>query len=154
MPNLFAVCGTSFLIAAGALLQQAPKPAAESQTAPEASKEVNPIKPTPASLTQAKKIYGYECEMCHGPDGSGKTDLAEQMKLKMRDLRDPASLKDVTDGELFNLIKNGKGGMPPEGDRVKRDDVWNLVNYVRSFAKKETPDAKKETPEKPKPDTP
>lgn len=147
MPRLFEVCSASLLVAAGAFLQQTPKPAADAKIPPETGKEVNPFKPTPAGLAQAKKIYGYECEMCHGADGSGKTDLAEQMKLKMRDLRDSASLKDLSDGELFHLIKDGKGGMPPEGDRVKTDDVWNLVNYVRSFAKKEPA-------EKPKTDAP
>ena len=29
----------------------------------------------------------------------------------------------------------GKGEMPPEGDRAKSEDLWNLVNYVRAFAK-------------------
>jgi hypothetical protein len=26
--------------------------------------------------------------------------------------------------------------MPPEGDRAKPDDIWNMVALVRSFAKK------------------
>lgn len=147
MLRLLEACSASLLIVAGSLLQQAPKPAADNKIPAEAGKEVNPIKPTPAGLAQGKKIYGYECEMCHGTDGSGKTDLAEQMKLKMADFRDAASLKNITDGELFSLIKNGKGGMPPEGDRVKTDDVWNLVNYVRSLAKKEPAEkSKTDTP--------
>jgi mono/diheme cytochrome c family protein len=85
--------------------------------------------------------------MCHGADGDGKGDLAVDMKLKVSDYRDPGALKDRTDGELFYIIKNGKGEMPPEGDRAKPDDVWNLVNFIRSLAKKE-PVAK------PKTDTP
>ena len=24
--------------------------------------------------------------------------------------------------------------MPPEGDRAKNDDIWNLVNYMRSLS--------------------
>ena len=28
-----------------------------------------------------------------------------------------------------------KGDMPPEGSRVKTDELWDLVNYVRSLAK-------------------
>jgi hypothetical protein len=36
----------------------------------------------------------------------------------------------------FYVIKFGKGDMPPEGARVKTDELWDLVNYVRSFAKK------------------
>lgn len=116
----------------------AARPAAESKIPPEAAKVPNPVKPTPASLAQGKKSYGFDCAMCHGKDGDGKGDLAEDMKLKLNDYRDPAALKDFTDGELFYIIKNGKGEMTGEGDRAKSDEVWNLVNYVRSFAKKGT----------------
>lgn len=105
----------------------------------EAAKQVNPNKPTPESIAQGKKIYGYDCAMCHSEDGSGKSDLATSMKLKLIDYRDQETLKDTTDGELFYIIKNGKDKMPPEGDRAKPDQIWNLVNYIRSFAKKEPP---------------
>jgi mono/diheme cytochrome c family protein len=125
----------------------AEKVAAEFKIPPEAVKQPNPVKPSPASVAQGKKIYGYDCAMCHGADGDGKGDLAVDMKLKVSDYRDPGALKDRTDGELFYIIKNGKGEMPPEGDRAKPDDVWNLVNFIRSLAKKE-PGAK------PKTDTP
>jgi mono/diheme cytochrome c family protein len=79
--------------------------------------------------------------MCHGADGGGKGDLAIDMKLTLLDYRDPSSLKNMTDGELFYIIKNGKGQMSGEGDRSKTPEIWGLVNYVRSFAKK-TPAAK------------
>jgi mono/diheme cytochrome c family protein len=61
------------------------------------------------------------------------------MKLKVRDFTDPATLKPRTDGELYYIIKNGKGDMPREGNRLKPDGLWNLVHYVSSLAKKETP---------------
>ncbi|HEY4949869.1 MAG TPA: c-type cytochrome [Candidatus Acidoferrales bacterium] len=111
--------------------------AAEYKIPPEASKLPNPVKSTPASLAAGKKTYGFDCAMCHGKDGDGKGDLATDMKLKLADYRDPASLKDMTDGDLFYIIKNGKGDMTGEGDRSKPDEIWNLVNYVRSLAKKD-----------------
>lgn len=111
---------------------------------PEAVKQPNPVKPSPPSLAQGKKIYRYDCAMCHGADGDGKGDLAVDMKLKLADYRDPAALKDRTDGELFYIIKNGKGDMTAEGDRVKPDDIWDLVNFIRSLVKKE-PTAKPKT---------
>ena len=40
-----------------------------------------------------------------------------------------------SDGELFYIIQKGKGEMPPEGDRGKPDDMWNLVSYIRTFKK-------------------
>ena len=113
-----------------------PATAAEFKMPPEAAKAPNPVKATPASLAAGKKTYGYDCAMCHGKDGDGKGDLATDMKLKMLDYTDPAALKDMTDGELFYIIKNGKGDMPGEGDRAKSEETWSLVNYLRSFAKK------------------
>jgi len=130
-----------------AFAQQDQKPlAADSKIPPEAAKQTNPVKPTLASLAQGKKLYGFDCEMCHGKDGDGKGDLAVDMKLTLLDYRDPASLKDRTDGELFYIIKNGKGDMPAEGDRSKADIVWDLVNYIRSLAKKDSAPKPKPTP--------
>ncbi len=53
----------------------------------------------------------------------------------MPDFRDPTALKGETDGTLYYIINKGKGEMEGEGARVKPDDTWNLVNYVRSFSK-------------------
>ena len=65
--------------------------------------------------------------MCHGKDGDGKGEVGAEMKLKISDFTDPATLKDRTDGELFYLIKVGKGDMPPKGARVKTEELWDLV---------------------------
>jgi mono/diheme cytochrome c family protein len=105
----------------------------------EAVKMVNPVKATAVGLAHAKKVFGYNCSMCHGKDGDGQGDLAEQMKLKLKDWRDPASLKDVTDGELFYIISKGKGQMPAGAQQMKPDEIWTMVLYVRSFAQKATP---------------
>jgi mono/diheme cytochrome c family protein len=101
----------------------------------EAAQMVNPVKPTPESQAHAKKMWGYDCAMCHGATGNGKGDIPD-LKTHPKDYTDPAALKDLTDGELFYIIKNGKGQMPPEGDRAKPDDIWNMVILIRSFAKK------------------
>jgi mono/diheme cytochrome c family protein len=60
------------------------------------------------------------------------------MKLTMMDFTNPETLKDRTDGEIFYIIKNGHNDMPAEGPRVKTEEGWDLVNYVRAFAKKST----------------
>ena len=97
----------------------------------------NPVKPTPEGLAAARKIYGYDCAMCHGEKGDGKGDLVESMKLTLHDWRGPAPLEGKTDGELFYIITKGKGKMIGEGDRVPETMRWNLVHLVRSFGKKE-----------------
>ena len=116
--------------------QPAAAPAAADGKIPlEAVNQVNPVKASAESLSRAKKIYGYECAACHGDDGGGAGDLAKSMKSKMADFRDPASLKTMTDGEIFYIIEKGKGEMEGEGPRLKPDDTWNLVNYLRSMGK-------------------
>ena len=97
---------------------------------------VNPVKATAESQAHARKVYGYDCALCHGANGNGKGDLVGDLKLSLKDYTDPAALKGMTDGELFTVIKDGKGQMPAEGDRGKPEDMWNLVILVRSFAKK------------------
>ena len=112
--------------------------AAAAPTPPPASvvNLVNPVKATAESQAHAKKVYGYDCALCHGANGNGKGDLVDDLKLTLKDYTDPAALKGMSDGELFTIIKDGKGQMPPEGDRGKPADMWNLVILVRSFAKK------------------
>jgi len=119
--------------------QNAPKPAPDGTyfSIPlDAAHRGNPVKPTPESLARGKRQYGFDCAMCHAKDGSGTGDVAADMKLMMHDESNPETLKDRTDGELFYIIKKGKDQMPPEGDRVKDEAVWDMVNYIRSFPKK------------------
>jgi len=121
--------------------QEKPK---DAQAATEESKipqedidKKNPVKPTPEGLAAARKVYGYDCDMCHGAKGDGKGDVVESMKLTMHDWHDPATFAGKTDGELFYIITKGKGKMMGEGDRVPETMRWNLVNLVRSYSKKD-----------------
>jgi mono/diheme cytochrome c family protein len=98
--------------------------------------KVNPVKTTPEGLAEARKVFGYDCAMCHGEKGDGKGEIVESMKLDMRDWREPATLAGKTDGELFYIITKGKGKMMAEGDRVSEKLRWNLVNFVRALAAK------------------
>ena len=139
----------AFLLASFALSHAKPdftqeKPgSAESKMTPEDAAKKNPVAPTPEGLAEVRKLYSYNCAMCHGKIGDGKGDLAADMKLELRDWRDASALDKVTDGELFWIISNGKGKMPGEGDRTKERIRWNFVNLVRSFAKKDAGDKPK-----------
>ena len=127
----------SLFVFAFALWAQKPNnpPSTEYKIPPEAAAKQNPVKPTEESLAKAKKLYGIDCAMCHGEKGDGKGDMASDIK-NVTDFTNPDSTKGHTDGELFYVIRHGKGDMPLEGDRAKDDDIWHLVNYVRAFAKK------------------
>ncbi|HKI13130.1 MAG TPA: c-type cytochrome [Candidatus Acidoferrum sp.] len=112
------------------------KPAPASTSPSPAPKQVNPVKPTPNSLAIGKKAYTSDCAMCHGKDGAGGGELAVTMNLTLRDYRDPASLKDMPDGEIYSIIANGKGQMTGEAGRMKPSQIWDVVNYIRSLSKK------------------
>ncbi len=111
------------------------QPAAPPAAIPaEAVHMLNPVKPTPEGMAQAKKIYGYDCAMCHGATGNGKGDMVADLKLNLKDWTNPESLKNRTDGELYYIITNGQGQMPGETGRAKPADIWNMVVLVRSFS--------------------
>jgi cytochrome c len=123
---LFAV---SAIPASTIALAAAPQP-------PAAQDSTNPAKPTGASQEHAKSLYARDCALCHGEDGSGKTDLAKDMKLTLLDWTDPKSLANRSDKELFHAIRVGKDSMPAEEEgRAKDPEVWNLIIYIRGFAK-------------------
>jgi mono/diheme cytochrome c family protein len=138
----FLIVSALTVLAVAAVAQEPPAtPAANPAAAPSQSgvpadyaSKVNPVKPTAESQARAKKMYGWDCAMCHGENGDGKGDVAADQKLPMRDYRDPASLKGMSDGEIFYIIQKGKGQMPSEGDRAKPDEIWNLVIYLRKMA--------------------
>ncbi len=135
---LFLSAALVFPAALSAQQTQTPPKAAVSPYAAipvEAARQPNPVKSSPESLARAKKWWTIDCAMCHGKDGDGKGDLAADIKLKIADFTDPATLKDRTDGEIFYIIKNGHQDMPPEGQRIKPEENWDLVNYVRSLSK-------------------
>ncbi len=117
----------------------APAPTPEQPAAPAARAAAarNPVKPTAESQAKAKSLYQMDCAMCHGDNGNGKTDLASSMSLTLADWTNPKSLADMQDGELFSIIRDGKGEkMPPEADgRAKDAEVWNLIIYIRAFSK-------------------
>jgi mono/diheme cytochrome c family protein len=129
-----------FLLVTAAAAQQPGGP--YSAIPADAAKQANPVKPTAESIERAKKWWKLDCAMCHGDNGDGKGSLATDMKLQISDFTDPATLKGHTDGEIFYVIKKGHQDMPPEGDRVKVEENWDLVNYVRSLSKGKTEAAK------------
>src|SRR6266852_4954586 len=112
------------------------KAAADDKISAGDAARVNPVKSSAEGLSEARKVFGYDCDMCHGAKGDGKGEVVESMKLTMHDWRDPATLANMTDGEIFYIITKGKGKMMAEGERVPEKLRWNLVNLVRAMAAK------------------
>jgi mono/diheme cytochrome c family protein len=104
---------------------------------PDAAKVTNPVAATPESIAAGKQVYTRYCAVCHGINGEGGS--GSDISAPAPDLTDKEWKRGSTDGEIFYVIKNGVPpdlNMEPWGDRIKDPDIWNVVNYVRSLAKK------------------
>ncbi len=112
-----------------------PKSAAETKIPQEEVDRKNPIASNPPSLSEGKRLYGAtDCALCHGKDGDGRGVEAKDINMNLHDWRKPESLAHFTDGELYYLILKGKGRMPAYDGRETPEQVWQIVNYMRSMS--------------------
>ena len=104
---------------------------------PQATPTASQARATAASLEKAKKLYAMDCALCHGETGNGKTDLATSMNVVLADWTDPKILAPLSDQQLFDIIRKGKGDKMPAEDagRAKNDEVNALIAYIRTFSK-------------------
>src|SRR5712664_737684 len=92
----------------------------------------NPFAPTAEVLSKARAHFADHCATCHGNDGSGKTEIGQNLYPKAPDLRQSAT-QNLTDGQIYYIIHNGirLTGMPAWGGPGKDDDSWKLVLFIR-----------------------
>src|SRR4029079_8149935 len=106
---------------------------------PEAAKVTNPVKATPESIAAGKTIFEKSCAGCHGVTGKGDGKMAASVTgPKPSDLTDASWKHGSSDGEIFTLVKDGSKGTGMRGfaSRMKTDDIWNVVNYLRTLGPK------------------
>lgn len=94
----------------------------------------NPLLPTQSNLNSARQVYSDECAQCHGESGKGDGPEARTHYPLPADLTDPKLLTNVTDGEIFYQISEGRRPMPSYKRRLTQDQRWQLVLLVRSFS--------------------
>ena len=113
---------------------------AAAQTSPDAAKMKNPVASSPASIATGKKLYDGQCASCHGTAGKGDGKAGALLKPTPSDLTDTDWKHGQTDGDIFAVIRDGakQTGMRAYGSRIPTNDIWNLVNYVRSLSPKTT----------------
>ena len=103
---------------------------------PGAAQVKNPVGSTAESVAAGKQTYLRRCASCHAASGEGGpgNDLIPAAPSLVDAQWDHGS----SDGEIFDSIKNGVGpdfNMVPFKDILKDDEIWNVVNYLRSIAK-------------------
>ena len=85
-------------------------------------------------LIYTKTAKPMACKMCHGDKGDGAGKLGAALKPKPRNFACAETMKKVSAGQMFHIIKNGsKGtGMVAHGKTLKDAQIWDVVKYIRS----------------------
>lgn len=87
---------------------------------------------TPAMLKQGQTLYGVYCLPCHSPAGDGDGRIVE------RGFPSPPSyhsdrLRNVPDRHIYDVITQGYGVMASYGNRIRPEDRWAIVAFVRAL---------------------
>lgn len=91
--------------------------------------------PVPPTIAQGARLYHQACLSCHGPRGNGQGFV----DLPNGRLAPPLDRMGKSDGELYEIIAQGRGAMPGFNEVLSKNEIHSLVMYVASLS----PEAKK-----------
>ena len=95
----------------------------------------NPEVSDAASLKDSKVLYTTYCTPCHGDKGKGDGVAAAGLSVKPAD-HTSLTIQNKTDGALFWEMSEGHNPMPSYKQTFTDKQRWQLVNYIRTLAKK------------------
>ena len=95
-----------------------------------AKKLINSRSANKESIRQGKKMYQIICIVCHGHNGMGKTRVSK--KFKGRSI-EPFDLESLTDGQIYTQVRFGRFPMPSYAANLTPDEIWDIVNYLRTL---------------------
>ena len=93
-----------------------------------------PVEASQESIERGEIIYSQYCFVCHGEKGKGDGPAAEFSKKNIPSLTSQ-NIQNITDKALFYRITAGSSLMPVFGGFMTKEDVWNIVNYIRVLSK-------------------
>ena len=103
--------------------------------------KTNPFPASAGTIQAGKALFlktaqPVACAMCHGEQGDGKGIMGAALVPPPRNFTCGAMMKDILDGQLFWIIKNGSPGTGMMSFAGLPDEqVWQLIHYTRSLAK-------------------
>lgn len=93
-----------------------------------------PVEVSMVNLRHGQEMYNIFCAICHGTSGNGVGVVADPrynyptiVSLLL------GRIVDQTDGEIFDTITHGKGTMGAYGSKIRVEDRWKVVMYVRAL---------------------
>ncbi len=121
--------------------QDCPQPRG-TKSAPEAYlKMTNPVKASSSNVSEGRDLYmemseSLACVHCHGPKGDGKGELGVDIEPAPRNFTCAETMKTISDGQMFWVIKNGSPNqlMPGYGS-LGDEALWKIISFIRTFTK-------------------
>lgn len=98
-----------------------------------ASVAANPIPRTAQSIERGKRLFRHHCEACHGPGGIGDGPAAASLPKRPKDLSRIAPPPIFPDGVVAYRIANGGEMMPAWKTVLSAEEIWDLINFIRSL---------------------
>jgi mono/diheme cytochrome c family protein len=102
---------------------------------PAAANRPNPVAGNANATALGEKLYVANCLTCHGPTGHGDGPGAAALEKKPANLGARIRETGEKDGELFWKISEGRAPMVTWKTSLSETQRWELVNYIRTFAK-------------------
>ena len=103
--------------------------------------KTNPLPSSSSAIKAGKELFlkgaqPVACVMCHGELGDGKGLMGGAFVPPPRNFTCGIMMKELPDGQLFWIIKNGSPGTGMMAFAGLPDEqVWQLIHYIRSLAK-------------------
>ena len=87
-------------------------------------------------IVSTEIAFKTNCAICHGGTGNGQSFV--QQRFTNAKIVAPADLtasrvRSRSDGELYWIINNGLGNMPPFRELLTEDQIWGLVRQIRDL---------------------
>jgi mono/diheme cytochrome c family protein len=95
---------------------------------------LEPVPATANSLQRGEVLYGIDCAVCHGVDGTGDGTLSGFFRPPPADLTSQ-DVQALPDANIFLAITQGRGDMLKLSENLSPSQRWDVVNYVRSLQK-------------------
>lgn len=93
----------------------------------------NPVMISPRSIQTGEKIFKQNCASCHGKNADGNGFFGQNLDPRPANLHTVS--KSHSDGEFAYKIRKGRGAMPGWEETLDENQIWSLVNYIRSLDK-------------------
>ena len=133
---LFIAIICTLALVSSAYAAECPQPR-KTKSAP--SSDAKKDKTKSANKANGKKLYQKSakpmaCKMCHGAkgDGTGKLGKAFKSPKAPRNFTCKATMKKISAGQMYWIIKNGSKGTGMVAHKTLKDkEIWDVIKYIR-----------------------